>query len=124
MPVRPREPATPVRVALLAICGVALLATAALCAYALALARVPEHRATLETLVHAETGLDARFTELRVRWGWYGPEAVFRSVELREPGERRPLLTAPELVLGVDLWRMLRSGDLAISRITLVEPDI
>ena len=134
MPVRPAEAAagthavpradTLLRVALLAICGVSLLATAVLFTYALALARVPEHRATLENLVHAETGLDTRFTELRVRWGWYGPEAVFRAVELREPGETRPLLTAPELVLGVDLWRTLRSGDLAINRITLVEPDI
>lgn len=102
----------------------ALLAAVALFSYALAAASVPEHRATLENLVRAETGLDVRFTELRLRWGWYGPEAVFRRVELREPGAPRALLTAPQLVLGVDLWRMLRSGDLAISRITLIEPDI
>src|SRR4029077_1304742 len=61
---------------------------------------------------------------LRLRWGWYGPEAVFRRVELREPGAARPLLIAPPLVLGVEVWRVLRSGALAISRITLVDPDI
>ena len=113
-----------VRVTLITLAAASLLATMALLTYALAAASVPERRATLENLVHAETGLDVRFSELRLRWGWYGPEAVFRRVELREPGAARPLLTAPQLVLGVDVWRMLRSGDLAISRITLVDPDI
>ena len=115
---------TLLRVALITLAGASLLATVVLFTYALAAARIPEHRATLETLVHAETGLDVRFSELRLRWGWYGPEAVFRDVELHEPGEARALLTAPRLVVGVDLWRMLRSGDLSISRITLVDPNI
>ncbi|HUL47165.1 MAG TPA: DUF3971 domain-containing protein [Steroidobacteraceae bacterium] len=115
---------TLLRVLLITLAGAALLATVILFTYALAAARVPEHRATLETLVHAETGLDVRFSELRLRWGWYGPEAVFQSIELHEPGAARALLAAPQLVLGVDLWRMLRSGDLAISRVTLVDPNI
>ncbi|HEX4619527.1 MAG TPA: hypothetical protein VH135_07330, partial [Steroidobacteraceae bacterium] len=113
-----------VRVTLITLSGVSLLAAVVVFAYALAAARVPEQRATLENLVHAETGLDVRFSELRLRWGWYGPEAVFHAVELYEPGESRPLLTAPKLVLGVDLWRMLRSGELQIARITLVDPNI
>ncbi|HEV2229732.1 MAG TPA: AsmA-like C-terminal region-containing protein [Steroidobacteraceae bacterium] len=115
---------TLVRVTLATLAGASLLAAVILLAYALAAARVPQQRATLESLVRAETGLDVRFDELRLRWGWYGPEAAFEAVELHEPGEARALLTAPQLVLGVDLWRMLRSGDLAISRITLVDPDI
>ena len=115
---------TLVRVMLITLAGASLLATVILFTYALAAARVPEQRASLETLVHAETGLDLRFSELRLRWGWYGPEAVFQDVELHEPGEARALLTAPRLVVGVDLWRVLRSGDLAISRITLVDPNI
>ena len=115
---------TLLRVALITLAAASLLATVALLTYALAAASVPERRATLENLLHAETGLDVRFSELRLRWGWYGPEAVFRRVELREPGAARPLLIAPQLVLGVDVWRVLRSGDLAISRITLVDPDI
>src|SRR5215472_3035711 len=113
-----------IRVTLITLAAASLLATAAVLTYALAAASVPERRATLENLLHAETGLDVRFSELRLRWGWYGPEALFRRVDLREPGAARPLLTAPQLVLGVDLWRMLRSGDLAISRITLVDPNI
>ncbi|HXY98148.1 MAG TPA: DUF3971 domain-containing protein [Steroidobacteraceae bacterium] len=115
---------TLLRVLLITLAGASLLVAVILFTYALAAARVPEHRATLETLVHAETGLDVRFSELRLRWGWYGPEAVFQSIELREPGAARALLSAPQLVLGVDLWRMLRSGDLAVSRVTLVDPNI
>ncbi|MDB6089500.1 MAG: hypothetical protein JWN85_2284 [Gammaproteobacteria bacterium] len=95
-----------------------------LLAYELAVARVPQHRAALERIVRAHTGLDVRFNELDLRWGWYGPEAVFRRVELGEPGRSTVLLRAPELVVGFDAWRTLRSGQLEAGRITLVAPDI
>src|SRR5437899_2054476 len=95
-----------------------------LLAYELAVARVPQHRAALEHLVRAHTGLDVRFNELGLRWGWYGPEAVFRRVELGEPGGSNVLLRAPELIVGFDAWRTLRSGQLEAGRITLVTPDI
>jgi uncharacterized protein YhdP len=93
-------------------------------AYELARARVPQHRAALERLVRAQTGLDVRFTELGLRWGWYGPEAVFRHVELDEPGNSEALLRAPELVVGFDAWRTLRSGHPEAGRIELVAPEI
>ena len=92
--------------------------------YRLALARVPQYRATLESLARARTGLDLHFGELDVRWGWYGPEAVFREVELGEPGAASVLLRASELVVGLDLWRTLQSGRLQAGRMTLVAPDI
>src|SRR5690242_12567502 len=103
--------ATPARgrswlqVALLGAVGVGVVCALVFFAYELALARVPQHRAALERLVRAQTGLDVRFTELGLRWGWYGPEAVFRHVELDEPGSSEALLRAPELVVGFDVWR-------------------
>ena len=103
---------------------VTLLAGLLLLAYELAAARIPEHRAALERLVHAQTGLDLRFAELSVRWGWYGPEAVFSSVELGEPSSARVLLRAPELIVSFDAWRTVESGRLQAGRITLVAPDI
>jgi uncharacterized protein YhdP len=93
-------------------------------AFELARARVPEHRAALERLVRAQTGLDVRFNELGLRWGWYGPEAVFRRVELGEPGRSNVLLRAPQLIVGFDAWRTMQTGQLAAGRITLVAPDI
>jgi uncharacterized protein YhdP len=93
-------------------------------AFQLTAARVPEHRAALERLVRKETGLDLRFEELGLRWGWYGPEAVFSRVELGEPGHAHVLLRAPELVVGFDAWRTLQNGSLQAGRITLVAPDI
>jgi uncharacterized protein YhdP len=100
-----------------------LVATGVL-AYELALAKVPQHRATLERLVQSQTGLDVRFNELGLRLGWYGPEAVFRRVELGEPGRSNVLLRAPELTVGFDAWRTLQTGKLEAGRITLVSPDI
>ena len=112
------------RVALLGALGVSAVFALILFAYELARARVPQHRAALERLVRAQTGLDVRFTELGLRWGWYGPEAVFRHVELDEPGKSEALLRAPELVVGFDAWRTLRSGHPEAGRIELIAPEI
>jgi uncharacterized protein YhdP len=110
--------------AFLVSAALALLAGFMVLAYQLAAARVPEHRAALERLVRAQTGLDLRFEELGLRWGWYGPEALFSHVELGEPGRAQALLRAPELVVAFDAWGSVQSGRLQVGRITLVAPDI
>jgi uncharacterized protein YhdP len=112
------------RVAAFVLAGALVFFGVVVFAYELAVARVPQHRAALEHLVRAQTGLDIRFDELGLRWGWYGPEAVFRRVELGEPQRSTVLLRAPELVVGFDIWQTLRTGQLAASRITLVAADI
>ena len=112
------------RITLIGISSVAALCVVVLLAYQLALARVPEHRATLERLLQSQTGLDVRFSQLGVRWGWYGPEAVFRNVELGEPGYAHVLLRAPELTVGFDAWKSMRSGHLQAGRISVIAPDI
>jgi uncharacterized protein YhdP len=112
------------RIALIGLSSGAALSLFVLLAYQLALARVPEHRATLERLLQVQTGLDVRFSQLGVRWGWYGPEAVFRNVELGEPGYSHVLLRAPELTVGFDAWKSMRAGHLEAGRISLVAPDI
>jgi uncharacterized protein YhdP len=93
-------------------------------AYEMAVARVPRQRAAFESLVRAQTGLDVRFNELAFRMGWYGPEAVFRRVELGEPGRSNVLLRAPQLVVAINAWQTMRSGQLVAGRITLIAPDI
>src|ERR1700730_13322514 len=115
---------TGVRWAAWGLGGATILAAAVLIAFELAAARVPQHRAALEELIRQQTGLNVSFSELSVRWGWYGPEAVFHSVVLDEPGGRGALLRAPQLVVGLDAWRMVHSGRLEAGRITLVNPDI
>src|SRR5215470_6758305 len=123
----PKSAALPrswLRVALLGAFAVGAIFALILFAYELALARIPQHRAALERIVRAQTGLDIRFTELGLRWGWYGPEAVFRQVELDEPDSAEALLRAPELVVGFDAWRTLRSGHPEAGRIELVAPEI
>src|ERR1044071_5154662 len=103
---------------------VASFATAMTVAYEMAVARVPRQRAAFESLVRAQTGLDVRFNELAFFWGWYGPEAVFRRVELAEPARSNVLLRAPQLVVGINAWQTMRTGQLVAGRITLIAPDI
>lgn len=112
------------RIALLGTLGVGAVFALIVFAYELAAARVPQYRAGFEHLVRAQTGLDVRFSELGLRWGWYGPEAVFRHVELDEPGSTEALLRAPELVVGFDAWRTLRNGHPEAGRIELIAPEI
>ena len=112
------------RVAVWSALGLAGMVGGIALAYELALARVPQHRARLERLVRAHTGLDVRFNELNLRWGWYGPEAVFHRVELGEPGRSNVLVRAPQLIVGFDAWRSVQSGQLQAGRITFVAPDI
>jgi len=104
--------------------GATILGAVVLIACELAAARVPQHRAALEELIRQQTGLNVSFSELSVRWGWYGPEVVFHGVVLGEPGGRGALLRAPQLIVGLDAWGMVRSGQLQAGRITLVNPDI
>jgi uncharacterized protein YhdP len=130
-PVAPAAPGAAARLAraglrwaLWMLGGATILGAVVLIAWELAAARVPQHRAALEELIRQQTGLNVSFSELGVRWGWYGPEAVFHSVVLGEPGGRGALLRAPQLIVGLDAWRMVRSGRLEAGRITLVDPDI
>ncbi len=103
--------------------GTALALVAGLLAFAMVAARVPQHRAALEQLIRHETGLEISFSGLSVRWGWYGPEAVFHDIAV---GDARagPALHAPELIVSLDAWRMARSGRFEAGRITFVNPDI
>ncbi len=119
-----RRSAAQLRFALLAL-GVALaLLAVLLLAYEAAAARVPRHRAALEELIRRQTGLEVRFNRLSVRWGWYGPEALFQDVELGEPERSGLRLRAPRLIVGLDTWRLARSGHLEARRITLDNPTI
>ncbi len=112
------------RLAGLLLGGVTILGAVVWVAFELAVARVPQHRAALEELIRRQTGLEVSFSGLTVGWGWYGPEAVFHSVVLGEPGAGAALLRSPRLIVGLDAWRMLRSGELEAGRITFVEPDV
>jgi uncharacterized protein YhdP len=65
------------------------------------------------------SGLHLEFSKLDARLGLYGPELVFREARLYAPGERDPLAAAGAGRVGVDWWRMLRTGRLTAGRVTL-----
>ena len=112
------------RLALAALSGALALAALIFLACELTAARVPQYRAALEALIREQTDLELTFSTISVRWGWYGPEAVFHSVALGEPGTGGALLRAPRLIVGLDVFRSVRSGHLEAGRITLIDPDI
>ncbi len=120
---RPNAARSHLGAALVALGAALVLLAVVVLAWQLAAARVPQQRAALEELIRHETGLEVGFSELSVRWGWHGPEAVFHGVML---GERsgRAVLRASRLIIGLDLWRMARSGHLEAGRITLEKADI
>ncbi len=102
------------------LCGAALLWVAG----AIAIARVPTQRATIERLLSAETGLDVRYGGLRVRMGFYGPEAELQGVELFERGTARLLLRAPRLIARFESWRLLRGGQLRPGRVLIEDAEV
>ncbi len=119
----PSATAGRVRLVSAVVGGVLGLAAVLLVGRELIAARVPQHRAALEELIRHETGLEVTFSRLSVRWGWYGPEAVFHAVTLGEP-QAPAFLRATQLIVGLDAWRTVRSGQLEAGRIALVDPDI
>ncbi len=103
--------------------GALLLAALLILGRELIAAQVPQHRAALEEFIRHETGLEITFSRLSVRWGWYGPEAVFDSAALGEP-DAPAVLRAAQVVVAVDAWRSMRSGQLEAGRIRLINPEI
>lgn len=92
--------------------------------YTIALARLPQQRAAIESLIRAQTGYDLRFDRVAVRLGFYGPEAQFTDVQMWRPGSERRLLRASELVVRFETWRLLRTGSLQPGRILLTGAQI
>ena len=115
--------ATPLRLVTTFLGAALALALLLIVARELIAARVPEHRAALEQLLREQTGLEISFGRLALRWGWYGPEAVFRDVTLGEAGGAT-LLHAAQLTVGLDAWGSVRSGHPEAGRITLTDADI
>ena len=122
------RPAARAAVARLRLC-LALLAALLLLLGLLLLAReliraqVPRQRAALENLIRQETGLEVAFERLSVRWGWYGPEAVFSGVSLGS-ADSAAVLRCAQLIVAVDAWRSGRSGHLEAGRIRLLNPEL
>lgn len=93
-------------------------------AWGTALSRLPAQRASIERLLRQQTGLDVRYGQLRVRLGFYGPEAQLLDVRIARVGERRTMLRAPQLVARFDSWRLLRGGQLRPGRIVVSDAEV
>src|SRR4029077_11113305 len=103
--------------------GALLLAALLILGRELIAAQEAQRRAPLEKFIRHETGLEITCSRLSVRWGWYGPEAVFDSAALGEP-DAPAVLRAAQVVGAVDASRSMRRGPLEAGRIRLISPEI
>src|SRR6202789_491 len=101
--------------------GVLLLSMLAL---KIALYRAPAYEAEIKQWVHAQTGYHIAFAGVSPSFRWYGPELRFERMELRSKDDRRVLARAASGSVAVDIWQLIRSGQLLAGRSELDSPNI
>ena len=104
--------------------GVAVLLTALLVAFRIALVRAPNYRAQVQSWVSERTKLSIQFSRMDARWRFYGPELVFDSAVVRSRDRTRVLVRANRVSVGFDVWTAIGTGRLAAGRITVEEPEL
>jgi uncharacterized protein (TIGR02099 family) len=90
----------------------------------LALDRVPHYQAQIKEWVHGQIGYHIAFARVSPAFRWYGPELYFDRPELRSKDDLRVLAHAAGGRIGIDLWRLIRSGKLFAGRIELDSPNV
>jgi uncharacterized protein YhdP len=80
----------------------------------------PDYQVDIRRFVSEATGFDVRFGQMTATWPLLGPEVRFYNVRIATLKDRRPVLDAGELSVGVNLWqlvieRRLRPGRISVS---------
>src|ERR1700691_6797651 len=101
-----------------------LLVLLAMLGVKLALDRAPRYQAEIKEWLHAQTGYHIAFAHVSPAFRWYGPELYFDRFELRSRDNSRVLAQAAGGRVGLDVWRLLQSGQLFVLRIEVDAPDI
>jgi len=112
------------KILLFCTAAVVALALALMLGVKLVLDRAPAYQAQIKDWVHRKTGYHIAFAHVSPAFRWYGPELYFDRFELRSPDDRRVLAQAAGGRVGLDVWRLLQSGQLFALRIEVDAPDI
>jgi uncharacterized protein (TIGR02099 family) len=112
------------KILLYTLAGLVLLVLLAMLGVKLALDRAPQYQAEIKEWVHAQTGYHIGFADVSPAFRWYGPELYFTHPELRSKDDQRVLARAAGARIGVDIWQLLRSGQLLAGRIEVDAPNI
>jgi uncharacterized protein (TIGR02099 family) len=101
--------------------GLALLVTLAM---RWMIARAPQYQTAIKSWVHEQTGFYIRFAKLDAQLRWDGPELYFDRIELRSKDDAKVLVAARSASVGVDLWGIIRNGNLLTARVRIDSPQI
>lgn len=112
------------KILLYCFAGIVVVVLLLLLAVKLALDRAPQYQAQIKEWVHAQTGYHIGFAHVSPAFRWYGPELYFDRLELRSKDDQRVLARAAGGRVGVDVWRLMRSGRLLAGRVELDSPNI
>lgn len=88
-------------------------------AFSIAMARMPQYRAQMQTWLSERAKVNIQFATLQARWRWFGPELVFTDAVVRTADGKQTLAIAQRGGVGFDLWTALRTGRLAAGRFSL-----
>jgi len=88
-------------------------------AFSIAMARMPQYRAQMQSWLSERAKLNIQFATLQARWRWFGPELVFTEAVVRNADGSRTLIIAQRGGVGFDLWAALRTGRLNAGRFSL-----
>ena len=112
------------RVGAAIVAGLLILAALALGALRLAIARVPDNAARIQSWVEQQTDLRVEYDSIDARLRWFGPEIVLRGVRVLERDGSEALLLASEGSVGLDLWSLFRTGELVAGRVRFTGPTL
>jgi uncharacterized protein (TIGR02099 family) len=104
--------------------SVVILLALAIGGLRIALEQVPQYREDIRAMINRATGLEVKFSELKPRWRFYGPEVYFTDAKLEAPMTGAVLVEARAGSVGVDLWHLIFRAELLPGRITLENPEL
>jgi uncharacterized protein (TIGR02099 family) len=112
------------KILLFCAAAVVALVLALMLGVKLVLDRAPAYQAQIKDWFYRQTGYHIAFAHVSPAFRWYGPELYFDRFELRSRDNSRVLAQAAGGRVGLDVWRLLQSGQLFALRIEVDAPDI
>jgi uncharacterized protein (TIGR02099 family) len=88
------------------------------------LAGMPDRADRVKAWVERQTQLRLEFSSLDARLRWFGPELVLYDLRILDRDDRQPLCAMREGSVALDLWNVLRTGELVAGRVSFSGPTV
>lgn len=84
----------------------------------------PDYQDEIRRFASEATGFDLQFGQITATWPLLGPEIRFSDVRIADLKDRRPVLDAAELSVGVNLWQLIVERRLRPGRISVSDASV